>query len=129
MANVGKAIAFGLKSLWVSYLLEKTAGDSISVFFTFHGSEEILGGTVVLSKVSAHGKLVLVKNRHYSPWPKTSPKVCGYSTLLPGWELVPLWVSGCGLSGVLDWNDPESQALINQYKENIEHEVRCALAG
>jgi hypothetical protein len=129
MANVGKPIAFGMKSAYVPYLLAKTAGDTISVFFSFFGSEEILGGKVVLSKVSAHGKLLLVKNSHYTLWPKPSPKVFGFSTILPGWELVPLWVSVCGLSGVLAWNDPETQSMVKQYKENLEREVRCALAG
>jgi hypothetical protein len=116
-----RSVFIGVKSIFESVLLEKTVGDYVFISCNLLGSAQRLAGEIVASKVSAHGKLLLVKNAHYNN--HLAPSAC------VGWEYIPLWVSACGQSGILAiWKDAEADQMIQDYRNQVEREVACAMA-
>ena len=117
-----RSVFVGIRSIFEGVLLEKTVGDYVVVSCHFLGSAEQLAGQVVASKVSAHGKLLLVRNKNYNN--HLAKRVC-----CVGWEYVPVWVSACGQSGILAmWKDAEAEQMIRDYRNQLEREVACAMA-
>ncbi len=116
-----RSVFIGVRSVFEPGLLEKTVGDFVWVPCQFLNASNILAGRVVASKVSAHGKLLLVKNSGWNS--KVGNSVC------IGWEYIPLWVSACGQSGILaTWKDTEADQMIREYRAQVEREVACAMA-
>lgn len=70
------------------------------------GSRTIVG-TVLVVHSTVHGKLLLIKNKYHCPWvsgkPWNPPKDFFYN-----YDVIPMWVSECGQSGILANTYPPS---------------------
>lgn len=91
-------------------------GNDLGLSFLFDKQYESVQGKVIISFEERGGKLVLLRNVGYQD----------KRSALPGWKIIPLWLSESGQSGVLaTWKPipdlPHLKVLLDTF-ERIEEE-------
>lgn len=121
-----KSIFIGINDILAGALKDKRVGDVVSFYVKDPTGTKMspynvqFRGKVVQVLPKNHGTLLLVKNLD----------VDNNLYLLPGWTIVPIWLSECGQSGVLaTWKpDLDLSTHIQDYQAHLEREANNCMA-